>query len=318
MFWRDTIQADTEPLKVLLKRGEFVDHARDDRKVPYKIYYPVEHDLAKMPVIVWSHGFGGNKDGAGFISRYIASHGYTIIHVTHAGSDSSIWEGKKEHPWDVLKRTPLTREMTIARFKDIPFVLDQLTHWAVQNPEAGSAMDFSSIGMSGHSFGAMTTQAMAGQLFQDEDGALKSFADDRFTAGICYSPVPIRLLTHESPEPHIYGPMKLPLFHMTGTKDDSPLEGFDYLRRLAVYDYSGAKEKYLLINFDGDHMVYNGTRGKLEDNPLRPLHEAIIKTGSLAFWEAYLKHDEDAKRWLQHGGFAAYLGGAGEFRYGGE
>jgi dienelactone hydrolase len=318
MLWNDSVGAETEPLKVLLKRGEFVDASRGGRKVPYKIYYPVEHNLKKMPVIIWSHGYGGNRDGAGFISRFVASHGYTIIHVTHIGSDSSLWEGRKEHPWDVLRRTPLTREMTIERFKDIPFVIDELQKWALQNPEAGAVMDFSRIGMSGHSFGAMTTQAMAGQMFQDEDGTLKSFAEPRFSAFIMYSPVPIRHLTHEQPEPHIYGPMKGSQFHMTGTKDDSPLEGFDYLRRLAVYDHSGSEEKYLLVNFDGDHMVYNGTRGQLEENPLRGRHEDIIKIASLAFWEAYLRHDEDAKRWLQNGGFAAYLGGAGEFRYGGK
>lgn len=315
MFWRTDIKAEEGPYKVLLKKGEFVDAARGDRKVPYKIYHPIEHSLGKMPVIVWSHGFGGNKDGAGFISRYVAAHGYTIIHITHVGSDSSLWEGKGGHPWDVLRKTPLNQEMTIARFHDVPFAVDQLKIWAQQNPDVGQYMDFGSLGMSGHSFGAMTTQAMAGQLFQDDDGVLRSFADARFKAGILYSPVPIRLLTHESPEPHIYGPMKLPMFYMTGTKDDSPLEGFDYLRRMAVHDYSGADEKYLLITFDGDHMVYNGTRGKLEENPLRPLHEAIIKIASLTFWESYLKGDQDALRWLQNGGFSAYLAGAGEFRY---
>jgi dienelactone hydrolase len=317
MFWRIDIKAEEGPFKVLLKKGEFVDATRDGRKVPYKIYYPVDHGLDKRPVIVWSHGFGGNKDGAGFISRYVASHGYTIIHVTHAGSDSSLWEGKGGHPWDVLRKISLTREMTLARFKDIPFMLNQLPQWAQENPEAGAALDLDMLGMSGHSFGAMTTQAMAGELFQDEDGHLRGFADDRFKAAIAYSPVPIRELTHENPEPYIYGPIKLPMLHMTGTQDISPLDGYDYRRRLAVYEHSGSEEKYLVVLKDGDHMVYNGTRGKLEENPLRPLHEEIIKIASLAFWEAYLKGDQAAKQWLQNGGFSAYLGEAGEFRYSG-
>lgn len=299
--------------KVLLKRGEFIDAARDNRAVPYKIYYTAQ-TAEKTPVIIWSHGYGGNRDGAGFISRFIASHGYAIMHLTHPGSDSSLWEGEKAHPWDVLRKKSITREMTLARFKDIPFVLDRLESWAQENPEAGQYMDLTRLGMSGHSFGAMTTQAMAGQLFQDEDGKLKNFAEPRFRAGILYSPVPIRDLTHEKPEPHIYGPISLPLFHMTGTEDDSPLEGFNYLRRLAVYDYSGAEEKFLLVLKDGDHMVFNGTRGKLDANPLRARHEEIINAASLAFWDAHLKDAENAKKWLTDGGFSAYLGDAGEFR----
>lgn len=300
------------PFKVLLKKGEFVDLSRNGRTVPYKIYYP-ENPGEKLPVIIWSHGYGGNRDGAGFISRYIAGQGYTIVHLTHPGSDSSLWEGKKIHPWEVLKKTPLTQAMALDRFRDVPFAVDQLQEWAQQNPDVGAAMDFSKLGMSGHSFGAMTSQAMAGQLFQDEEGVLRSFADDRFKAGILYSPVPIRELTHEKPEPHIYGPIKLPLFHMTGTDDDSPLEGFNYKRRVAVYDYSGPADKYLKILNKGDHMVYNGTRGQLEVNPLRPQHEELIKVSSLAFWDAYLKDDKNALEWLKNGGFEGLLGEAGTF-----
>ena len=70
--WTPRISVRDNSYRVLLKRGEFVDSDRDDRVVPYKIYYPVEHDLKKMPVIVWSHGFGGSRDGASFISRFIA------------------------------------------------------------------------------------------------------------------------------------------------------------------------------------------------------------------------------------------------------
>ncbi len=290
--------------KVLLKRGEFIDRARGDRAIPYKIYYP-EHYPEKIPVIIWSHGYGGNRDGAGFISRHVAAHGYVIMHLTHPGSDTSLWEGQRGHPWDILRKTPITREMTLQRFADVPFVLDQLPRWAEENPDVGAMMDLDVLGMSGHSFGAMTTQALAGQLFQDEDGGLRSFRDERFRAGILYSPVPIRELVGEKPEPHIYGPIDLPLFHMTGTKDDSPLEGFDFRRRLAVHEYSGGGHKYLMVLEGGDHMVFNGTRGKLEANPLREEHEKSIKTASLAFWDAYLKGDKKAmeslKKWVVDG-----------------
>ena len=287
------------PYKVLLKKGEFVDAGRGDRVVPYKIYHPVDHDLQSMPVIIWSHGFGGNRDGAGFLSRFLAGQGYTIVHLTHHGTDSSLWEGKDGHPWDILRKAVVSRETTLDRFKDVPFVLDQLPEWAAENHEIGQYMDFDNIGMSGHSFGAMTTQVMAGQMFPDENGKLISMKEPRFKAGILYSPVPIRHLVNEEPEVHIYGPIDIPLLHMTGTEDESPLEGFGYERRLVVHDYTAHPEKYLLVKEGGDHMVYNGTRGKLGDNDLREAHEEQIKTAALSFWDAMLKDDEGARRFIE-------------------
>jgi dienelactone hydrolase len=317
-FWNHAVQPDAEPIKVMMVRGEFTDTARADRVVPYKIYYPAGAH-GPMPVIIWSHGFGGNRDGAGFISRFVAAYGYTLVHLTHVGSDSSLWEGQPGHPWEVLRKISINRAMTLARFADVSFAVDQLYIWARENPAIGAGMDFARLGMAGHSFGAMTTQAMAGQYFPDENDVLRSYRDARFQAGILYSPVPIRKLTSETPEPHIYGPIEIPLFHMTGTDDDSPLEGFGYDRRMAVYDYSGSKnggaDKYLLIKNDGDHMVYNGTRGQLAANPLRPLHENMIKITSLAFWDAYLKGDEQALAWLRDGRMAAFIGGDGTFKF---
>ena len=85
--------------KVLVSKGEWGDASRGGRVVPYKIYTP---DLAAgetAPVVLWSHGFGGSRDGASFLSRYLASHGYHIVHLTHIGTDTSLWEGKEGHPW---------------------------------------------------------------------------------------------------------------------------------------------------------------------------------------------------------------------------
>lgn len=303
---------------VLLKRGEFIDDSRGQRKIVFKIYYPGDYSGGKLPVIVWSHGYGGNRDGAGFLSRYIAAYGYVVVHPTHPGSDSSLWEGKKGHPWDVLRKNPITREMTVERFKDIPFLLDRLPGWAQENPEVGAMMDVSVMGMSGHSFGAMTTQAMAGQRFPSErggdEGNLEQFADRRFRAAIAYSPVPNQEMGEENPEKYFYGSISLPIFYMTGTKDESPLNGFSYQRRLAVYEHTGTSEKYLLVLESGDHMVYNGTRGQLEANPNRELHEEIIKILSLAFWDAYLKNDARAMAWLKEGGAAEFINQAGQLK----
>lgn len=298
MTWETTISPHEGPYSVLMKRGVFNDPSRGGREVPFKFYAPSEHDLSSYPLVVWSHGFGGNADGAGFISRYLASHGYAVAHLTHRGTDSSLWEGKAGHPWDILREVRLRRETTFDRMRDVPFFLDRLQEWAAEQPEIAPYIDFTRIGMSGHSFGAMTTQAMAGMPLPERDGTLIDFGDKRFKAGILYSPVPIAHLSQLSPV-ELYGPIRLPLFHMTGTDDASPLEPIGYEHRLVVHEHAGHPEQYLKILQDGDHMVYNGTRGKLKVNPKREEHERIIKVASLAFWEAYLKDDAAAKAWLE-------------------
>lgn len=288
-----------QPYRVLLQRGDFIDHARAGRVVPYKIFYPADGAQAeKFPVILWSHGFGGNKDGASFISRFLASQGYVIVHFTHEGTDSSLWEGKPGHPWDILKQVKVSRETTLNRMYDVPFVLDCLYENAFESDELFKIMDFNRIGMSGHSFGAMTTQVMAGMLFPNKDRVLTDLYDPRIKAGILYSPVPIGHLTEASPA-DVYSTIRIPLLHMTGTEDDSPIENYNYEHRLIVSTHANHPEQYVHILPKGDHMIYNGTRGKLGENPLREQHEQEILDVAFAFWQAYLKNDADAKLWLQ-------------------
>ena len=304
---------DTGTYKVLISKGEWVDSDRDGRIVPYKIYYP---DLAVgevMPVVLWSHGFGGSRDGAAFISRYLASHGYHGVHLTHIGTDTSLWEGKPGHPWDILRKAKVPRDVTLLRFTDVAFALD-----ALRGHELAEGMDFERVGMSGHSFGALSTQVALGQRFPNEAEKHQSFAVPTIKAGIAYSPVPIDHLGPDDVEvvspAEIYGGIDRPVLMMTGTEDSSPIGGAPYTHRFTVFDYASAAEKYFLVKQGGDHMVYNGTRGKLDKNTNRERHEEIIKVSSLAFWEAFLKEDAAAQDWLEKA--AGYLGDDGELYIG--
>lgn len=311
-LWSDQINEDDDLHKVMIKRDKLTDTSRDDRPVKIKVYYPVAVK-EKCPVIVWSHGLGGSVDGAAFLSRYIASYGYVILHVQHHGTDSTMWEGKPGHPWDIIRDMKISRETTLNRYKDIPFVLDNFVAWLEQYPEIKDIADLSTMGVSGHSFGALTTQVMAGMTFPDEKGNLLSFKENRFKAGVLYSPGSVEHLGDLNWE-DVYSKIDLPLFHMTGTDDGSPISDLGYEIRLAVYEHTHLAEKHLLVIKDGDHMVFNGSRGKLGQNPNRDLHERIIKVSALAYWDMMLKGDEAAREWLTQGGFNGWLGDNGEFK----
>ncbi len=306
IYWTpDITEAEKHP--VTIERGVWSDPNRENRAVPYKIYIPQGIE-GKMPTIIWSHGLGGSRDGAGFISRYVASYGFVIVHIQHKGSDSGLWEGKPGHPWDVIRNTHIPRKATLQRLLDVPFAIDELQKMNL--PQA----DLSRLGMSGHSFGAMTTQTMAGQR-RGLGRRLYDLFEERFKAAIAYSPVPVTYKAgHEMAD--FYGGIRIPMLYMTGTEDSSPVNAeITYKTRMDVFEHSKGPEQHLLILEDGDHMVYNGSRGQLADNPKREIHEKIIKLSSLAFWDAYLKGDEAAKEWLNGGAFENWLGSEAEYRF---
>ncbi len=290
---------DHEEFKVHIIRDKLIDESRGGRGVPIKVYVPDDNDTAPLPVVIWSHGLGGSRDGAGFIARYIASNGYIVINIQHRGTDTSLWEGKPGHPWDNIRSAKIPRKATLQRLQDVPFVLDSLEEWSEEQPQVAGRLDFDRIGMSGHSFGALTTQVMA-------------VKDDRFKAAISYSPS-TTYNGDEDPKA-LYGDIDIPMLFITGTDDSSPVKGWDYTYRLRIVDNAGENlsgndkpPKYGLILEDADHMVFAGSRGKLGENPKRPVHEAALKQISLIFWNAYLKDDAKYKDLMHNDQIKSFL-----------
>lgn len=304
-------QADSDKdYNVRMNRGVFIDDRRRGREVPYKIYYPSGYEGDPLPLIIWSHGLGGSCDGAGFIGRHMAAKAYIVLHITHDGTDSSLWEGKPGHPWDVIRSSHISRKVTLERFKDVPFVLDQIFDGHDFGENVSSIIDTDRIGMSGHSFGAITTQVMAGQMLGKRQRKYRLF-EDRFKAAIAYCPSPT--YNHDECHDEVYGSISMPVFYMTGTKDDSPVSHFDYTYRLPIYQSARGDDQHLIVIDEADHMVFAGSRGKLGAHPLRSIHEDIIKISSHAFWDAYLKDDAAAFEWLTGNGYQSYLDGQGQY-----
>lgn len=286
--------------KVKITKLDLFDEDRI-RKVPVKIYMPETEDGQKRPCVFWSHGLGGSRDGASFLARYISEAGFIVIHMTHIGTDTSLWEGKPGHPWDVIRAQHISRKVTLQRFRDPSFVLDEITRRAEAGETPFTYIDQDRIGMSGHSFGAVTTQIVAGQML-GKGRRRYSLRDPRFRAGIAYSLGPT--YNKDEPAEDIYGPISMPMLYMTGTQDDSPTSGADYTSRLPIFEAAQGPDQYLLVLDGGDHMVFAGSRGGLKENPKRETHERIICETSLIFWNAHLRQDKTAQDWLSGKGAA--------------
>src|SRR5437879_2469655 len=76
------------PHEVAATKFDWKDDRRS-REVPVKVYAP-RSDKGPFPVIVFSHGLGGTRDGYEYLGRHWASHGYVCVHLQHHGSDDSV------------------------------------------------------------------------------------------------------------------------------------------------------------------------------------------------------------------------------------
>ncbi len=307
------------PFQVESFREDWHDSARN-RTIPVKIYHPIQDGRSApgpFPVILFSHGLGGSREGYEYLGRHWASYGYVCVHLQHPGSDESVWRGKAQ-PIKSLQeavRNPLLAvNGAVNRTADVRFALDWLETLQKKPGSLKGRLDLGRIGMAGHSFGASTTLALAGQVAVLPTGREISGADSRIKAAVVMSPpVPKRPTQRQK----AYQKITIPCFYMTGTEDDSPIGETRKEDRRVPFDLSGsAADRYLVTFTGGDHGIFAG-RSALTPRRQREkdaIFHKLICAASTAFWDAYLREDSKAKEWLlSEDGFQRLLGPDGTF-----
>ncbi|MEM1444373.1 MAG: acetylhydrolase, partial [Verrucomicrobiota bacterium] len=225
--------------------------AERDRTVPIKVYLPAE--TAAAPVVLLSHCHGGSRDGNPYLGNHWAAAGYVAVFLQHPGSDRSVWENvDRNERMNALKKAA-NIQSSIARFEDVPFIIDQLEAWNVEEEhQLAGRLDLDHIGMSGHSFGAHTTQAVMGQKFP----VARTFAEPRISAFLAFSP---SIAKRTAPE-ESFGHIEMPVMLMTGTKDGSPLDpDMDPMSRTKVYVGLPEGDKFQLVFEDAEHFAFGST-----------------------------------------------------------
>ena len=277
-----------------------IDVDREQREIPLRIYLPATKSLA--PVVLFSHGLGGSNRGSAFFGKHWAARGYVAVFVQHPGSDDSVW---RDEPF--AKRLEAMRKAAgldnfMLRVKDMPVVLDQLDLWNKNaNHALAGRLDMNEIGMSGHSFGAVTTQAVSGQTFPLGGSSL---TDKRIKAAIAFSPSSPR----KGIEPkQAFSSVKIPWMLMTGTKDVAPIGEQTVESRLAVFPALPPGGKYELVLDKAEHSVFTERPLPGDREKRNPNHRRAILGLSTAFWDTYLRDDPAAKAWLDGDGSKSIL-----------
>lgn len=276
-------------VEVDVVRGEWTDPARGGRVVPYKLYMP--KGAGPFPVVVHSHGLGGNREASIYILQTVAEAGFVVVTLQHAGSDSGILGGGGRPATEAgvlaAGRNGMTAEAAQGRYGDLPFALDQIA----KDPALKGKVDLAHIGMSGHSFGALSTLTAVGQRLASAPAETR-YAEPRIKAAIAYSPNKPR---GDDPKA-AFARIKTPMLHFTGSADSTPfdLEKTPFERTTPYQAISGA-DQYLIYLDGADHALFGGRRlvtGQLK--PIDPPQMEIVKAETVRFWNAYLKGDKAA------------------------
>ncbi|MDI4632590.1 alpha/beta hydrolase [Pelomonas sp. V22] len=227
--------------------------ATRQRAVPVRLYWPARAAAGqgRVPLVVFSHGLGGSRQGYSYLGRYWASQGYASLHVQHVGSDRQLWSGSIFGLIGRLQDAAKESE-AVNRVRDVRFALDQL----LASPR-GAQIDAERIVVAGHSYGATTSLLLAGARPPSAPAAL---SDPRIKAAIIISAPPF--YGQGEPAPILSG-ISIPTLHITATEDVITVPGYhsEASDRLAVFEATGGPRKLLAVFAGGSHSIFTDRSG---------------------------------------------------------
>jgi predicted dienelactone hydrolase len=301
--------ADAGPQAVGVIPDASVHDARRNKDLPVAIDYPIYG--GPYPVIVFSHGYGGSKNGYEPLVSYWTSFGYVVIRPSHADANAlrDVFEsarteaagtagggggraGRGQRPatagivavarsiediW-TKEREPQWRDRAL----DISLVIDSLGDLETRFPELRGKIDHDKVGVGGHSYGAFTALLVAGmKTFSNPPLSLK---DPRVKAVVAMSPQgvsPNRGITPES-----FRDITIPVLYMTGSQDFGAAKNEDPAWRRTAFENSPPGDKYFVEIEGATHLSFTGRLGMVEgaprtfNEPRDPLYPG--RTGGLA------------------------------------
>jgi predicted dienelactone hydrolase len=264
--------------------------SRRNRELPLRIRWP-DGD-APCAVVLHSHGLGGSREGGDVWGEAWRAAGIAVLHVQHPGSDTTVLrEGM------AALRSAASAEQLIERVADMQFVVDEFMRRAERREPGWTRIRPDALGASGHSFGAHTVQALAGQRYPLP---AERAADPRFKAFIAFSPSPGQAA-------NAFAAVTRPFLAITGSADSDPLRhsmsGED---RARVYEGLPSGQRALLWLEGADHMTFSGNgeqRLRARFGPLKrsagaadsePRHHELVAAITTLWWRARLLGDASA------------------------
>jgi predicted dienelactone hydrolase len=296
----------TEPGPLAVETIQFPDlkdAQRANRALPIKIH--IAKEGGPFPVIILSHGGGGNLDANFAQAHHLATHGFAVLCTEHPGSNT-----------EVLKRgfrigenlKTMTRDSTevLGRPKDVSFAIDRAEEWNRSHEKLRGRLDLEHIGVMGHSYGAYTTLVVCGArpvldwltpVVPPGKGLAPDLSDPRVDCGVALSP--------QGPgEPFFveasFASLKKPLLGITGSRDIQQ-GGVPAENRRRSYELWPSGDKMLIWLANADHLAFSDPTGSGRiglPSPSRDDAQPVTRAATLLFFRAHLKQDTGALKLL--------------------
>jgi predicted dienelactone hydrolase len=285
------------------------------RRVPIKVHVP--GGPGSFPVVVVSHGAGGDWDTHFAQARHLASHGYAVLCLEHVGSNR---EAMTRGPQMMKNLEAMIHdsEEVLSRPGDVRFALECARGWNQNHPGLRSKMDLQHVGVLGHSFGAFTTMVVCG-MRPALDWLTPRVAPGKGLGPDLYHPA-VRCGVALSPqgvgEPFFiresFASLRVPLLGISGTLDRQqnglPAEN----RRDAFALWPPGAHRFLWManarHLDFTDSTGSGQRGM--PSPSREDVQPAVRAAALLFLNTHLKGDAAATGHLTPEGLGVYLHGS--------
>jgi predicted dienelactone hydrolase len=285
--------------------------------IPTDLYLPAGQD---SPLVVISHGLGGDRSTLAYLAEHLASHGFAVAVVEHPGSSanqlSALLAGQSEEAVEAadLVRRPIA----------IQALLDEFEAMAQNDAAFRSRIDFNRIGILGQSLGGYTSLALAGatvdrtalleicppQIDQlnlslllqcsalSSPEPLPTLQDERIQAAIAINPLNSQIFGRQG-----LANITVPVMIVSGTADTVTPALAEQIR---PFTWLNSAERYLVLLDGGTHFstIYDPQGAEAIALPLAvigpnpTLAQRYIKIMGLAFFQTHLAGDDSYRQYL--------------------
>ena len=320
-FFADKSRAAATPAKAakaptaaeVLEFRDLVDASRPGRgdgdapagrRVPIMVHMPA--GTGPFPVVVVSHGAGGDWDTHFGQAQDLAAHGYAVLCVQHVGSDRDRLKAGGLRFMQTIEAMTRDAGEVLTRPKDIGFAIDRAEEWNRAHERMRGRLDLGRVGVMGHSFGAYTTMVACGMRpalqwltsgIEPATGVGPDLRDPRVKCGVALSPQGVGepFFVAES-----FSTLRVPLLGITGSKDDQQAGRPASDRRDAFARWPKGDHRFVWIvgAQHNDFTSASGSTGRALPSPGRDDVQPLTRAATLAFLDLHLKSDADAAKRL--------------------
>jgi predicted dienelactone hydrolase len=285
---------------------------RVDMYVPEGITDPV-------PLVVYSHGWGGRLSDGAVSGEFLASHGFAVAVPEHIGTTDTYRSlflvgglGDVTSPVEYVNRP-----------EDVIFMLDELEKLAETGSHWASQIDMQQVGLMGASFGGLTVLASAGASFNPAN-----FSEECAQGFVQFNPSFLlqchaRFLPpteYEFTDPRIkaalpmypmgstlYGPeglanITIPMMMFAGSEDILAPSVYE---QIPMFSWMESPDRYLAFFAPGNHFSTSSPSNVARiPAPLRGPDASIgryyLNNLSVAFFKTYLSDSPDTSDYLPY------------------